>query len=1082
MTGRLPEYDKDDPLIQNRNYRAPEWAEDHADALGLDGDYHVIRVNGDVRYAPGSTTAELRRCINKRPRDIIADIPALPDSLRRVTEPWLIRWAQWVAAGRPDVKPISERDLGGSNRTNDWNPALHPRDPDTGKFVERTFSIPDDAPDFTENSTKENLQYLQDNDAEIDAVLDPNSAVTVDGVPRDATSIDDIADDEEDDDGQSMIDAALDNLQSIKSGNPDEVNDGDGSSSSDVPTVSPDDSDDESSDDQTPVVSPDDESDGSGDSQVPVEDISDETARSIAAFAVNTTKFNYSINPTIEGISISRVQNVLSDTDDRALADGLIDGLENDPQPEASTAPSNNNIAEVSFESSNNESSTTAFNLRRSFGAVVSNMDDPDEVTRVIERVEESSDGFNDATLLKKDAYLYAGSTEIREEIDDRYGDELRTYTGYKLLNPEEADKDWDTLFIRNWTGNKAAFSKLFSQQVLDTIQQEDGFVYTGQLPMGDIAMSDTFRERLRELRNDSQAEFRERYGESKTLYRGIDSPITTHAVVESWSTDQSSAKVFNGHAVLEQDLSPEDILVNPEKAKRQGLHPNESEAIVLGSRLEVPDGARANAVRPDSAKVMFFEPTDFGKLVGLMDVASPFMFENEPVTETDIGRQISEDDEPDRFNSLNSYSIPTYDTFVLPRHAHNAPIDAKHDSYQLGLDGEYHVVKVAGETRYVPGANAAAFRNYANARPRDVIRETAVLPDNLREITRPWLIRWAQWVAAGRPDVKPVSERDLTDTPQTNEWNPALHPRDPDTGKFVERSFGLPDDAPDFTDRSQKEVLTYLQNSGADINDVLNPNSAVTVDGVPKDATTIADIPDDPDRANPNETPDDIPTGDDLIDRADEVYESDAADFEKRDQLETLVAESAQIQARFDDFNPDQARAVAKAVGLVQRNDEKGMPETVNFISSAIAADTKSAGGGTPLAAFTKTGSVTGVELDGADSFSAERVGELQDQNYLANPDDVGMISAVVHEIGHARHKHETVTSGAGSFYYQPSATFNNIMDDVEEHISEYAATKETEFVAEGYAKRTISGDIGDVEPETRNQFEQYLGYSPSR
>lgn len=29
-------------------------------------------------------------------------------------------------------------------RANDWTPALHPRDPDTGKFVERPYSVPDD--------------------------------------------------------------------------------------------------------------------------------------------------------------------------------------------------------------------------------------------------------------------------------------------------------------------------------------------------------------------------------------------------------------------------------------------------------------------------------------------------------------------------------------------------------------------------------------------------------------------------------------------------------------------------------------------------------------------------------------------------------------------------------------------------------------------------------------------------------------------------------------------------------------------------------------------------------------------------
>jgi len=117
--------------------------------------------------------------------DPFSDIPVIPDGLTKLTRPWLVRWAEWVAAGRPEVTPVRQR-------ANDFNPALHPRDPDTGQFVERSFQVPDDAPDFGDMSAPETLQYLDDNGADVSSVLAPDSGVTIDGIPDDATSVSDI--------------------------------------------------------------------------------------------------------------------------------------------------------------------------------------------------------------------------------------------------------------------------------------------------------------------------------------------------------------------------------------------------------------------------------------------------------------------------------------------------------------------------------------------------------------------------------------------------------------------------------------------------------------------------------------------------------------------------------------------------------------------------------------------------------------------------------------------------------------------------------------------------------------------------
>jgi len=56
--------------------------------------------------------------------------------------------------------------------------------------------VPGDAPDFGEMSTKETLSYIDENGGDVaGTVFDPATSVTVDGVPNDATGLDDVPDD-----------------------------------------------------------------------------------------------------------------------------------------------------------------------------------------------------------------------------------------------------------------------------------------------------------------------------------------------------------------------------------------------------------------------------------------------------------------------------------------------------------------------------------------------------------------------------------------------------------------------------------------------------------------------------------------------------------------------------------------------------------------------------------------------------------------------------------------------------------------------------------------------------------------------
>jgi len=134
------------------------------------------------------------------------DVPVLPDTLENFSTAWLIRYAEYVAADKPEIPEedrlatIDQATLRRELAELEFNPTLHPRDPETGQFVERPFDLPDDAPDFTDLSTKETLEYIAENDDSgllDDTLFNPDENITADQVPVRATSLDDVPDPDE---------------------------------------------------------------------------------------------------------------------------------------------------------------------------------------------------------------------------------------------------------------------------------------------------------------------------------------------------------------------------------------------------------------------------------------------------------------------------------------------------------------------------------------------------------------------------------------------------------------------------------------------------------------------------------------------------------------------------------------------------------------------------------------------------------------------------------------------------------------------------------------------------------------------
>jgi len=146
----------------------------------------------DAELSPGNETAWLEARYSEGDDGSFSDVPVIPTGIETLSDAWVRRWAEWIAAGRPE---IAESEQLAEVAELDWNPSLHPRNPRTGQFVERPFDLPDDAPDFGDMSAAETLSYIDENGGDIaGTVFDPDSPVTVDGVSNDATSLDDVGD------------------------------------------------------------------------------------------------------------------------------------------------------------------------------------------------------------------------------------------------------------------------------------------------------------------------------------------------------------------------------------------------------------------------------------------------------------------------------------------------------------------------------------------------------------------------------------------------------------------------------------------------------------------------------------------------------------------------------------------------------------------------------------------------------------------------------------------------------------------------------------------------------------------------
>lgn len=142
-------------------------------------------------------------------------------------------------------------------------------------------------------------------------------------------------------------------------------------------------------------------------------------------------------------------------------------------------------------------------------------------------------------------------------------------------------------------------------------------------------------------------------------------------------------------------------------------------------------------------------------------------------------------------------------------------------------------------------------------------------VPDNPDRITRDMLNQVAKWKLQQMKQAQgALPDAVIRDPPDveafTRTYNPALHPRNPDTGQFVERPFSVVDDLSELSEDSidnadTSEVVGFLHDSPGepDMNDVLQ-DDGITIDGIPDDISTVEELRN---RSETPETDEDVPT-----------------------------------------------------------------------------------------------------------------------------------------------------------------------------------------------------------------------------
>ena len=233
--------------------------------------------------------------------------------------------------------------------------------------------------------------------------------------------------------------------------------------------------------------------------------------------------------------------------------------------------------------------------------------DDPDAQREAYEEIKDAAG--NKSHQVDRLAATWLTDPDVRREI---YSEELAPAVDIDSLtslgeaeNPMLAmqfSQDHEVrarAFLANYVGSTNSTGTKFARSALMNYEGNEGAdisKFNTSLAVEGVDPTEEMTESIDRLRDQTAEYIEEEYDGEVTLYRGVSEKVTSNASAESWTTNHSTAKTFDGHAVMEATFEPGDVIASNEIEDHYdwgyNKHGSEKEWTCLGGPLAaaVPD------------------------------------------------------------------------------------------------------------------------------------------------------------------------------------------------------------------------------------------------------------------------------------------------------------------------------------------------------------------------------------------------------------------------------------------------------------------------------------------------------------
>lgn len=255
----------------------------------------------------------------------------------------------------------------------------------------------------------------------------------------------------------------------------------------------------------------------------------------------------------------------------------------------------------------------------KSQGMFLSRMD-RDTLDQAREHAEEELDD-DDIGRFVRGAVFWADDADYRRELIEDY-DEYRNRKP-AVIQFEEQFHKWEQDFKSEWNFQSGGFD-IVQAHLADEFKNEGNEVTVyprGGEPIAPVEPTEEMVENMETLRDKTARDLDElsardmfndmdqtgrhkmenRFGDADsaieniknddgtiTVYRGVRQEVSTHGTLESWSLSRAKANEFDGHAVMEAHVEPEDVLASKfgDSTGEYGFG-DEEELVVMGGAFQ---------------------------------------------------------------------------------------------------------------------------------------------------------------------------------------------------------------------------------------------------------------------------------------------------------------------------------------------------------------------------------------------------------------------------------------------------------------------------------------------------------------